>query len=68
MEQNIFLCKYLKIISYVYRLQNTLNTFIENLTECQKKVLKIQLHQRAVLHQLSLIIMYYEKLILINTV
>ena len=31
-----------------------------NLMECQKKILKIQLNQRAVSHQLLLIITYYQ--------
>ena len=51
MEQNIFLWQYFKIIWYLYQLKITLNTLVallrlirENLMECQKKILEIELN------------------------
>ena len=48
MEQNVSLQEYLKIIYYLYQLKNTLHILVallglilENLMECQKKILEI---------------------------
>ena len=51
---------FIPVKKYIYILGALLRLTGGNLTECQKKILKIQLNRTAILDQFLLIVMYYK--------